>query len=172
MDILTRLSETTAQACNCREQSLGLCTGLMWTESPKSDFLFILYEDMITRGSAADVVRSYLGYYAGSHQNSAAKRPWARIVLPWVTRWEVLVSYPTLLSAPFENCCFLSSTLTHYTPPLFHKHYNVPYRIHSQMLMLCIVSVLAAVSKAFHQMYPPRRWSNECLLKNTFAQGG
>ena len=49
----------------------------------------------VTRG----VVRSYLGYYAGSHQNSAAKRPWARIVLPWVTRWEVLVSYPTLFLA-------------------------------------------------------------------------
>ena len=45
------------------------------------------------------VVRSYLGYYAGSHQNSAAKRPWARIVLPWVTRWEVLVSYPFCVSA-------------------------------------------------------------------------
>ena len=44
------------------------------------------------------MVRSYLGYYAGSHQNSAAKRPWARIVLPWVTRWEVLVSYPFCVS--------------------------------------------------------------------------
>ena len=48
---------------------------------------------------SAVVVRSYLGYYAGSHQNSAAKRPWARIVLPWVTRWEVLVSYPFCASA-------------------------------------------------------------------------
>ena len=45
------------------------------------------------------VVRSYLGYYAGSHQNSAAKRPWARIVLPLATRWKVLVSY--------TSCVFL-----------------------------------------------------------------
>ncbi|GJP29603.1 hypothetical protein CLOM_g18631 [Closterium sp. NIES-68] len=40
------------------------------------------------------VVRSYLGYYAGSHQNSEAKRQWARAVLGWVTSREVLVSYP------------------------------------------------------------------------------
>ena len=40
------------------------------------------------------VVRSYLGYYSGSHPNSADKRPWARIVLGWVTSREVLVSYP------------------------------------------------------------------------------
>src|SRR3954471_1950384 len=27
----------------------------------------------------------------GSHQNSAVKRAWARVVLGWVTSWEVLV---------------------------------------------------------------------------------
>ena len=63
------------------------------------------------------VVRSYLGYYAGSHQNSAAKRPWARIVLPWVTRWEVLVSYPTLLflpPTPFASSSLEGSCLSHH----------------------------------------------------------
>ena len=45
--------------------------------------------------AAPDVVRSYLGYYTGSHQNSAVKRRWARIVLEWVTSREVLVSHPT-----------------------------------------------------------------------------
>ena len=67
------------RGANCREL---FCVGLRGYE--RSD-------------SGRGVVRSYLGYYAGSHQNSAAKRPWARIVLPWVTRWEVLVSYPFLL---------------------------------------------------------------------------
>jgi hypothetical protein len=45
------------------------------------------------------VVRSYLGYYTGSHQNSAVKRPWARIVLGWVTSREVLVLHPN--DSPF-----------------------------------------------------------------------
>ena len=40
------------------------------------------------------VVRSYLGYYTGSHQNSAVKRLWAGIVLGWVTSREVPVSHP------------------------------------------------------------------------------
>ena len=39
-------------------------------------------------------VRSYLGYYTGSHQNSAVKRLWAGIVLGWVTSREVPVSHP------------------------------------------------------------------------------
>ena len=65
---------------------------------------------MYRSGTALDVVRSYLGYYAGSHQNSAAKRPWARIVLPWVTRWEVLVSYPALfLATLFLATLFLAT---------------------------------------------------------------
>jgi hypothetical protein len=42
------------------------------------------------------VVRSYLGYYTGSHQNSAVKRLWAGIVLGWVTSREVPVSHPRL----------------------------------------------------------------------------
>ena len=45
------------------------------------------------------VVRSYLGYYTGSHQNSAVKRPWARIVLGWVTSREVLVLHPPSFSS-------------------------------------------------------------------------
>ena len=43
------------------------------------------------------MVRSYLGYCAGSHQTSEAKRLWARIVLEWVTFREVLVTNPPLL---------------------------------------------------------------------------
>ena len=40
------------------------------------------------------MVRSYLGYYTGSHQNSAVKRLWAGIVLGWVTSREVPVPHP------------------------------------------------------------------------------
>ena len=40
------------------------------------------------------VVRSYLGYYTGSHPNSAVKRLWAGIVVGWVTSREVPLSYP------------------------------------------------------------------------------
>ncbi|GJP46259.1 hypothetical protein CLOM_g5565 [Closterium sp. NIES-68] len=47
-------------------------------------------------GEGIHVVRSYLGHYAGSHQNSEAKCQWARIVLGRVTSREVLVSYPFL----------------------------------------------------------------------------
>lgn len=57
-----------------------------------SSLCFILLST-ITR----DVVRSYLGYCAGSHQTSEAKRLWARIVLEWVTFREVLVTNPSLL---------------------------------------------------------------------------
>src|SRR3954465_8305978 len=31
----------------------------------------------------------------GSHQNSEVKRAWARVVLGWVTSWEVLVLHPS-----------------------------------------------------------------------------
>lgn len=50
------------------------------------------------------VVRSYLGYCAGSHQTSEAKRLWARIVLEWVTFREVLVTNPSLLLFCFIVC--------------------------------------------------------------------
>ena len=60
----------------------------------RSGWSGVVTADLYAMCRRLGVVRSYLGYYAGSHQNSAAKRPWARIVLPWVTRWEVLVSYP------------------------------------------------------------------------------
>ncbi|MED6142597.1 hypothetical protein PIB30_115308, partial [Stylosanthes scabra] len=36
-------------------------------------------------------VRSYQHQCTVSHQNSAVKRAWARVVLGWVTSWEVLV---------------------------------------------------------------------------------
>lgn len=50
------------------------------------------------------VVRSYLGYYTGSHQNSAVKRLWAGIVLGWVTSREVPVPHPHLLAFwPFAD---------------------------------------------------------------------
>ena len=51
------------------------------------------------------VVRSYLGYYTGSHQNSAVKRPWARIVLGWVTSREVLVLHPPFSFPPLLSPC-------------------------------------------------------------------
>ena len=70
---------------------------------------------MVARRPAGVVVRSYLGYYAGSHQNSAAKRPWARIVLPWVTRWEVLVSYPFCVPhLIFRSVPFISPLILHF----------------------------------------------------------
>src|SRR3954471_10844724 len=40
----------------------------------------------------------------GSHQNSAVKRAWARVVLGWVTSWEVLVLH---LFLRIFKCCFL-----------------------------------------------------------------
>ncbi|MED6179061.1 hypothetical protein PIB30_113582, partial [Stylosanthes scabra] len=44
-------------------------------------------------------VRSYQHECTGSHQNSAVKRAWAaRVVLGWVTSWEVLVLH--LFSVP------------------------------------------------------------------------
>ncbi|MED6178525.1 hypothetical protein PIB30_108489, partial [Stylosanthes scabra] len=42
-------------------------------------------------GALMMIVRSYQHQCTGSHQNSAVKRAWARVVLGWVTSWEVLV---------------------------------------------------------------------------------
>ena len=40
------------------------------------------------------------------HQNSAVKRVWARVVLGWVTSWEVLVLHPFLLNTyKKKSCC-------------------------------------------------------------------
>ncbi|CAL8174831.1 unnamed protein product [Prunus armeniaca] len=39
-------------------------------------------------------MRSYQLTCTGSHQNSEVKRVWARVVLGWVTSWEVLVLHP------------------------------------------------------------------------------
>ena len=41
-------------------------------------------------------MRSYQHLRTGSHQNSDVKRAWARVVLGWVTSWEVLVLHPFL----------------------------------------------------------------------------
>ncbi|CAL8163438.1 unnamed protein product [Prunus armeniaca] len=40
-------------------------------------------------------MRSYQLTCTGSHQNSEVKRVWARVVLGWVTAWEVLVLHPS-----------------------------------------------------------------------------
>ena len=56
---------------------------------------------MYLKGPQRDVVRSYLGYCAGSHQTSEAKRLWARIVLEWVTFREVLVTNPPYCTFTF-----------------------------------------------------------------------
>src|SRR3954467_8041019 len=42
-------------------------------------------------------MRSYQHGSTGSHQNSEVKRAWARVVLGWVTSWEVLVLHPSFL---------------------------------------------------------------------------
>src|SRR3954471_4706220 len=55
----------------------------------------------------------------GSHQNSAVKRAWARVVLGWVTSWEVLVLHPSFLPCASNRtspsilffCCSSSPTL-------------------------------------------------------------
>ena len=39
-------------------------------------------------------MRSYQHKRTGSHQNSEVKRALARVVLGWVTPWEVLVFHP------------------------------------------------------------------------------
>ena len=111
----------------------------------KSDVLFLLNMNVHIRSFPWPVVvRSYLGYYAGSHQNSAAKRPWARIVLPWVTRWEVLVSYPACLLLLFVKCYFLSSVLSHHTPPFPQTQ---PQRtvLYPYALCLCFVLMLCSL---------------------------
>src|SRR3954468_7386269 len=41
-------------------------------------------------------MRSYQHKSTGSHQNSEVKRAWARVVLGWVTSWEVLVLHSFL----------------------------------------------------------------------------
>ena len=42
-------------------------------------------------------MRSYQHYCTGSHLNSAVKRALARVVLGWVTFWEVVVLHPSFL---------------------------------------------------------------------------
>ena len=46
-------------------------------------------------------MRSYQLTCTGSHQNSEVKRVWARVVLGWVTSWEVLVLHPFFFSSLF-----------------------------------------------------------------------
>ena len=42
-------------------------------------------------------MRSYQHKCTGSHQNSVVKRAWTRVLLGWVTSWEVLVLHPFFL---------------------------------------------------------------------------
>lgn len=63
------------------------------------------------------VVRSYLGYCAGSHQTSEAKRLWARIVLEWVTFREVLVTNPPSCNFIFVSFQHPSSQAFLHSPP-------------------------------------------------------
>ena len=67
----------------------------------------------------------------GSHQNSEVKRGWARVVLGWVTSWEVLVLHPTFFiplkfSVLYSNHGVLLSKLYEFyllgatTPILMH----------------------------------------------------
>ena len=48
-------------------------------------------------------MRSYQLTCTGSHQNSEVKRVWARVVLGWVTSWEVLVLHPFFVVFFFLN---------------------------------------------------------------------
>ena len=48
-------------------------------------------------------MRSYQLTCTGSHQNSEVKRVWARVVLGWVTSWEVLVLHPPTFFFIFHN---------------------------------------------------------------------
>ena len=41
-------------------------------------------------------MRSYKHKSTGSHQNSEVKRAWARVVLGWVTSWEVFVLHSNI----------------------------------------------------------------------------
>ena len=49
-------------------------------------------------------VRSYQHKCTGSHQNSEVKRVWARVVLRWVSSWDVLVLHPPLYTKCFAPC--------------------------------------------------------------------
>ena len=79
-----------------RREAMGLALAMVdgWSSSFKR---FLVRYDY--------VVRSYQRYYTGSHQNSAVKRAWARIVLGWVTSREVLVLHPPS-PPPFLDCLF------------------------------------------------------------------
>ena len=72
----------------------------------------LLVTSHIFNTAKSDVVRSYLGYCAGSHQTSEAKRLWARIVLEWVTFREVLVTNPHF--APFPILFKLALATFHF----------------------------------------------------------
>ncbi|KAK7321120.1 hypothetical protein VNO77_31356 [Canavalia gladiata] len=48
---------------------------------------------------APEQVRSYQHSCIGSHHNSAVNRAWARVVLEWVTSWEVLVLHLLLFAS-------------------------------------------------------------------------
>src|SRR6185295_19660744 len=60
-------------------------------------------------------MRSYQHYSTGSHQNSKVKRAWARVVLGWVTSWEVLVLHPSFcrFSDPIQSNDFFLTKEKH-----------------------------------------------------------
>ena len=108
--------------CKCHM----VATGLQCLPGDKFSRLaqFVCY--ILMHLAKSGVVRSYLGYCAGSHQTSEAKRLWARIVLEWVTFREVLVTNPFLLLFClavhlFDKCAF-SSCLSSFFEYIHHDY--------------------------------------------------
>ena len=56
-------------------------------EPPFRKAQLVSFEDVLR-------LRSNQRQCTGSHQNSVVKRAWPRVVLGWVTSWEVLLLYP------------------------------------------------------------------------------
>ena len=102
---------------------------------------FVTYINIATPHLAA--VRSYLGYYTGSHQNSAVKRLWAGIVLGWVTSREVPVSHPfCLYLLPPEALNLFCRELSCFVSRAHHPFLVLPAFLH------CIWNHHVLVSRA------------------------
>ena len=80
----------------------------------------------------------------GSHQNSEVKRAWARVVLGWVTSWEVLVLHPIFF--PQRQFRYL-----HFTP--------------IQLFTFCFSAHLPFFFNYFCALFFPAIWSNHLFLK-------
>src|SRR6266540_1981345 len=75
-------------------------------------------------------MRLYQHYSLPSYQNSEVKRAWARVVLGWVTSWEVLVLHPSFLwyfSIVSGNSMFFL-LITCYMPWTFRREHCPPWR--------------------------------------------